>query len=133
MSSFRFIGTIQIPTEREMDFSFKRILHSVVRFEDRQNNCNYSRCFIDGDGIKNWSDYKRKSPIRALYFEGQFVHNYENKMRVARLVERCKRDNLKFSVVIIDNENGWEIFGDPELISAEMKFDNGLQEITVCI
>jgi hypothetical protein len=88
---------------------------------------------MDADGTKRYSDLWENSTDRLLHFEGRACRNYTNRMNLARLIEWCRAENIKFSFVIIDNETGWEEFGEAGLISCEIKFSNGMQEVNLCI
>ena len=134
MSMIKFIGIIQVPLKRHMGFKFLRLLHAVTHNQEQpENECNYIRCWMDADGTKRYSDLWENSTHRLLHFEGRAARNFTNRMNLARLIEWCRAENIKFSFVIVDNETGWEEFGEAGLISCEIKFSNGMQESVICI
>lgn len=134
MSMIKFIGIIQIPINRNMGFGFLRLLYAVTHNQEQpENECDYQRCWMDAEGNKRYSDLRINATDRLLHLEGRSARNFTNRMNLARLIEWCRAEHIKFSFVIIDNETGWEEFGEAGLISCEIKFSNGMQETVICI
>jgi len=130
MRMIKFIGVIQIPISRNVGFGFLRLLQAAGdKYEEEVNYCEYVRGWYQEDGSLSFYSKEKTGSIRGLFFQGTAVRNFTNRMRIAKLIDKCKAEGLRFCFVICDNESGWEYFGDASLIKCTVTFDNGWNKL----